>query len=353
MSTRIRGRHVCALTWIAAAPLALAAAPDAGDLRTLLEKHAGLDPKSCGRLEAGQTVSMLLNTQNPSEVACLGAVIIAVPREYFLSRFRDITEFMKSPQVLEVGRLGDPPSVSDLAKLTLTSTDIVALTRCRPGNCNLKLSKQMMEEIARGIRGSNAASGPVDSVFRAVLIDYVTRYLSEGDAALACYADSVPPICLAKETGALLEEFSLMRDYAPALYEYLAAPRQGPVQGMEDLLYWSEKKIGPLKPVVSVTQVTIHSEQREGTAWSFIASKQIYASHYLRGSLGLTILVDAGRDKVLMLYVNRSRADGLTGFLGAITRAIVRHKLRAGMQQDAARVRNSLEKSYRRSGGSR
>lgn len=335
------------LAAIGAVPFALASTPDLSGLRPLLENHAYLDPRSVERLQAGQVVAQLLRNRTDSEIAILGAAVIAVPREYFLSQFRDIRHFKQSPEVLHVGTLGMPPTVSDLSNLTLNRADIEALRKCQPGNCGLKLSAPMMKQIATGVDGSNTSSQQIDSVFRATLIDYVRRYCAGGNQALACYADKGPQVCVAKVLSELLGEFSLLQEYAPVLSKYLAGSPEVPREGVESFLYWSEEKLGPLKPIVSVTQVTMYSKKQGGVPWSFIASKQIYASHYFRASLGLTVLVDVGQNSVLMLYLNRSRVDGLDGWLGALKRAFVQHKLLVGMREHLTGLRAKLERSYR------
>jgi hypothetical protein len=318
----------------------------------MLEKHALLDRKSVERLQDGQVVAKLLDSRTDSELAILGAVVIDVPRTYFLSQFRDINNFMKGSEILQVEKLGMPPTVVDLQNLTLDAADIGALKRCQPGDCAVKLSAAMMAQIAAGIDGSST-NARVNAAFRVSLVDYLKRYLAGGNQALACYADKGPPICVAKVLSELLGETSLLQEYAPVLAQHLAGSQQPQEPGLESFLYWSVDKLGPLKPILSVTQVTIYSKEQEGSRRSFIASKQIYASHYFQASLGLTVLLDVGQNSVLMLYVNRSRVEGLDGWLGAVKRAIVRHNLRSGMLKEAAGIRMRLERSYQQSGRKR
>jgi hypothetical protein len=313
----------------------------------MLEKHAGLDRKSVERLQAGQVVSRLLRSHAQAEVAVLGAAVIAVPGAYFMSQFRDIRNFERGPDVLHVGKLGMPPAVSDISKLTLIPADIEALKKCKPDSCALKLSLPMIEQISHGMNGRNPSYAGIDSLFRAALIDYVGRYAAGGKQALICYADKTPRICVAKVSSELLSEFTLLQDYAPEFAEYLAASGQNAATNIDGFLYWSEEKFGPLKPVSTATHVATYSNEREGVRWNFIASQQIYASHYFRASLGLTVLVDLGGDRILMLYLNRSRVDGLNGWLGGMKRALVGHKLKNGMQQHVAELRKKLELSYR------
>jgi hypothetical protein len=316
-----------ALAVVIGDPFAFGSAADLSDLRTVLEKYAHLDAKSLEKLQARQVVAENLDPKTDSEVAILGAVVVNVPRTYFLSRFRDTDNFMKSPEVERVG------TVSDLTKLALPRADAEALRKCRPGNCELKLSAAMMQQIAGQIDGSRTDDSE-NVAFRDALINYVKGYVAGGHPALTCYDDKTPRTCVAKVLDELTGEFPLLQEYAPSL---------GNADGF---LYWAEEKLGPLKPVVSITQVAIETKEEPGGRWSFIASKQIYADHYFRGSLALTVLMDVGHNSVLMLYINRSRVDGLSGWLGSLKRVIVEHKLRSGMYDHLAGVRSSLERSY-------
>ena len=324
----------------------IAGAQNIAGLRTMLEQ-AGLDGRAIQKLQAGQVVAMNLKARSHSELAVVGAAVIPVPREYFLGRFRDIARFEKGPQVLEVGVLSSPPTVADLTRLSLSSTDIAALRVCRPGDCKVKLSQAMMRQIETGMQGTAESAEGVDALYRAALIDYIRRFLADGNQALACYVDQRRRVCIARELRALLPEFSVLREYAPDLYDQLNGSVPAPPPGPNDFLYWSEEKVGPLKPMVSVTQVIIESNGRAGARESFIASKQIYASHYFRASLGVTVLADAGPNSVLMLYLNRSRFDGVGGGLGGLKRALLRHRLRSGMQQNLTRIRSRLEASWK------
>lgn len=347
MKVRRAIRCRCALLCVAFMPFVHTSAADLSMVRTVLKKQAHLDSQAVKKLQDGQIVTRLLDTREDSEIAILGGVVIAVPSEYFLNQFRDISNFLKSPAVLEAGQFSVAPSLSKLSKVILSRADIEAVKQCRLGNCNLKLSAAMIQQIARGMDLSSGGSGSVDLAFRTALVDYIRTYLADGNRALICYVDNKPPICMADVLNELLNQSSLLRECAPALSEWLAGSRQMSADNPERFLYWSKEKLGPLKPIVGVTQAIIYSNEKDGVRWNFIASKQIYASHYFQASLGLTVLVDIGQHSVLMLYIHRSRVDGLDGWLGAVKRAIVRHKVRSGMAEYLAGLRGKLERSYR------
>jgi len=90
-----------------------------------------------------------------------------------------------------------------------------------------------------------------------------------------------------------------------------------------------------LKPVVSLTHVLILKTTVGGTPWAFIASKQIYASHYLNRSLGLTVLSEDSADQAntatSVAYFNRSMTDGLRSWFASFERSIIDRRVRTGM----------------------
>jgi len=97
--------------------------------------------------------------------------------------------------------------------------------------------------------------------------------------------------------------------------------------------------------VASVTHVSIYVQPGR----TVIASKQIYASHYFDASLGLTAALDdsasAPGSSMYLVYINRSRIDLLSGFLGGLRRAILRGRLREGMRKNLVKVVRKLESS--------
>jgi len=97
---------------------------------------------------------------------------------------------------------------------------------------------------------------------------------------------------------------------------------------------------------VSVTHAVIY-RPRPGTA--VIASRQLYATHYFIGSLGLAEFEEsdpAGAGAYVM-YLNRTRVDLLGGFFGPLIRRIVRRRVQEGMERNLRLVKERLESGYR------
>jgi len=126
-------------------------------------------------------------------------------------------------------------------------------------------------------------------------------------------------------TGVLQRSDFLVRQF-PQLVEYLRhPPAQSP--GMESFIYWS-KEMFARKPVISATQVTIVRPNRDGMPEVVVASKQIFATHYMDASLGITALVKAGESRRYLAYLNRTDIDVLGGFFGGLVRTILQRRVK-------------------------
>jgi hypothetical protein len=116
------------------------------------------------------------------------------------------------------------------------------------------------------------------------------------------------------------------------------------VRGIEDIFYWSKEDVGP-KVIISVTHMAIVRVSDGPVAYA-AASKQLYGSHYFDSSLGLTLLLeDEQPSSTVLVYLNRSRVDVLSGFLGGLKRAIVRSRARSAMADTLTRIKVRLPKA--------
>jgi hypothetical protein len=157
----------------------------------------------------------------------------------------------------------------------------------------------------------------------------VNGYLAGGNAQLAVYRDGGRPTFVAHEFASMIERLPALTEYLPAVRRALLDYPAGQVPGSESFLYWLEAKFG-LKPTVRINHVTI-VPQPDGIV---VASKMLYASHYFWSALELRVLVpDPARGEGFwFVSVNRSRSDGLSGFVGGLIRGKVRGEAEKGMQ---------------------
>jgi hypothetical protein len=185
------------------------------------------------------------------------------------------------------------------------------------------------------------------ALFRRELFGYVKSYMRQGNPALAEYRDKSSPVSLADEFRSLLDaSFASSRDLnAMAEFRgYLERYPETPPPNLERFLYWDKLHLA-FRPVIAISDVVIDHRPEQ----ILIGSKQIYASHYLEGSLGLIAALDgmdaSRRPGMYLVYVNRSHIDALDGAFAAIRRAIVQRRLREAFRRDLTYVAASLESS--------
>jgi len=291
-------------------------------------------------------------TKVKREVAAAAVVRMRVPIEFFLREYRDIAEFKKGPAVLEIGKFGDPPHPDDQGSLTWDSRDVQDLLRCKPGDCGVKMSTEMMRRTREQLQ-QDFGKGRNDSaerLLRSLLAEYAADYLAHGDTALISYDDQDPPVRSGDEFREVLQASPYLIECSPSLYNYFANFPHVSAPGVEAFLYWSKEKFG-LKPVISITHAAVYTHTRNSANWGFIVSKQIYATHYFEASLGLTFLApgnwEASGPESLVIYINRSRSDGLRGWLSGLKRSMVTRRVRSGMRKNLETVRQRLEAKYR------
>ena len=318
------------------------------DLDMFLRNRLAFTPLEMSELERGQTVVKLPPTIEQREVAAFAIMRMRVSPEYYVNKFQDIVNFKKSENVLQIGKFSNPPKLEDLSNLSLEPADIEAIRQCHVNKCDLKMPAHFIERFMADLDWTAPNYRErANSLMRERLLEYVKGYLQGGNAQLAEYRDKSYPLRLNDEFRSLLQPAPYTYGYTPEFQNYLETfPRSRP-KDSQDFIYWSKEKFG-LKPVISITHVLIYKRTGPGGTDVLIGSKGIYASHYFEASLGLTELVH-GPDPShsYLIYLNRSRADGLRGPLGGMKRALISTSLRDGTRKNMDMVRQRLEAEYR------
>lgn len=300
-------------------------------------------------LDVGEAVVKSLDTPVRRELAHFGVVHIDAPPDRFVDRFRDIERFERGPGVPQIGRFGTLPRPADLAALTLPAKDIAALSMCRPGDCDVKLSTAAMTAFQNQVNWSspNAALQAHD-VARAFILELVRAYQAHGNAALGQHDDRGEPLLVAEEFRALLASGTLLPLPLPGLMAYLEEyPRSQP-SGAEEFFYWSTVDFG-LKPTVRVNHVIIYPlTGRPSGVSHVIAIKQLYASHYFRTTLEIRYLVDdprrANRPGFYLLSITRSRIDGTSGLTGSVLRSVINRRSRTAVRGYLEHLKRQVER---------
>jgi len=180
----------------------------------------------------------------------------------------------------------------------------------------------------------------VERSIRRLALEYVTAYLKGGNSRLAIYRDTARPTFVAQEFAAMLDRMPSLTTYLPDLKKYLLEYPRVTLPKSESFLYWQAAKFG-LKPTIRINHLTIADQQTHVA----VVSKMLYASHYFWTGIELRILVpDPARGEGFWFAnVNRSRADGLDGFVGSVIRAKARGEAEEGMQAALKITKSRME----------
>jgi hypothetical protein len=323
----------------------LAARPDGSDLqpqlRAVLVRDLKFSPDDLEDLERGKVVKHALPATAAAEVAAVGGVRIRASKDRFADAYRDIVRFKKNPSVLQIGRFGNPPQLSDLDGLSITSDDF-DLRGCRVGECDIRLPADVIRRIASESDWQRpGADARAAQLFKHVLLDNVRSYTSGGPGRITEYDDDKAPIKPVEDFLGLLKSSPYFDSVLPGLSAHLASYPSGRIPGAEDFLYWSKEKFG-IAPFISVTHVTlVTTNPREYVA----STRDVYSSRYFDASVALVVASDSVRDpsSFYLFYANRSRASALRGSFARIRRSVVERRARNSLEENLRAVKNRLE----------
>jgi hypothetical protein len=321
--------------------IATAAQPD--ETLAFLRTHFRFSAGDLRDLAQGRASVRALDATDGREIAIAGAVRVPISPAEYVRQLRDIVAFKRHEAVQQIGTFSTPPRSSDMAGLTLDDDHLGDLRKCQADDCDVQLSRAAIERLRAEVDWSAAAAATeANRVFREILVDQVARYQQSGDSTLMTYENHRDPLDVADEFRALVDAPPALLRRFPGLQHHVATFPRGQAPGAEDILYWSKEDVGP-KVIISVTHMVIAPVNDGGPVVFAAASKQLYGSHYFDSSLGLTLLLrDDDPDATVLLYVNRSRIDLLSGFLGGLKRAIVRSRGRSAMEDTLTRIRTRL-----------
>jgi hypothetical protein len=227
--------------------------------------------------------------------------------------------------------------------LTVDAEDVESLRQCRVGDCDMQLSAEDVRRFNTEIDWKSPTAGPsAIALYKAVLFAHLTAYRTGGLTGLVRYNDREVPMSLAEETTSLLDARPSLLDQAPIFQRHLREYPAGRPGDVQDFFYWSKEVFG-FKPVIGLNHVSV---QTQGAGGVLIVTTQIYASHYMDGSVAINALIpDAGTSAsgFYWLYMNRSRIGRLGGLLGTLSRPIVQHKARAGLTKSLLQTKQRVE----------
>ncbi len=329
----------------AAAPLPGQQTP--ATLVRFLRQSIGLDPAQLAALERGTAVVKALETKNPRDVAVFGIITADVPRQVYVGHLQDFPNSLRTPTRTRFGIFSDPATAADVQALAVDQDDVSEVQDCHPDDCKIKLPATEMKRLREEIDWSAAdPHAQVNAYARQRLLEYVTDYRARGDTAMVVY-DNRGNVRASGAFAALLGESPYVYEYVPSFHEYLATYPRSKLDGLSEVLFWSEDRLPRLKPILSVTHLVVYAPP-ELPGVTLVAGKQIYADHYFEAGLDLTTIVDrvtaTARPGIYLILLRRSRFDDLPTGLFNIRGKVI-GKLRDQMRADLDREKVAAEQA--------
>jgi len=312
-------------------------------VRAVLTRLLRFTASELSDLQRGRIVKHALDAKAPGEFGVAGGVRIGASKAAFLAAARDIVRFKSGPGVLQIGRFASPPSIEDLAALSVDREDFDPAT-CRVASCDVRLPADAIARLpheidvrAPDVRAQAAAW------FKQTLLADVAAYVSGGGGRFAQYDDGDRPIAPLDDFAEVLRATPAIDALVPGLADHLARFPSARLPDAEDFLYWSKEAFGQA-PFISVTHVTIVCAAPRTCV---MTTKDVYSSRYIDASLALTIVTDADASgaAVDVVYANRSRVNALKGLLSGLRKAIVERRARTTMEQSLNALKTRLERA--------
>jgi hypothetical protein len=310
-------------------------------LENYLTKDVSLTAAERRRLRAGGPVTKLLDVDESKEVSVFGAIWISAPMHRYVEAVRDIESFERGPSFSVTKRISPRPIIQDFAQLRLPEQDVQSLRACRVGDCDVKLDEKAIQRFRTEVDWNGpGARDAADTLMRQIALEYVTGYLEGGNSRLAVYRDHSRPTFAEKEFREMIDQMPELTEGMPDVRRHLLSYPQTTLPDSTSFLYWQIARFG-LKPTFRISHVTI----RERPTDTVVASKMLHASHYFWTAIELrTLLPDPSRGPGFwFVTVNRSRSDGLSGFVGRFVRGRVRSRVRDGVLSVLQTTKQKLE----------
>jgi hypothetical protein len=296
-------------------------------------------------LRAGRTLVRMLDEPERSHVAVFVAARIDVTPARFAERLGDSATLWRGEAVPATGTFSTPARPEDVADLTLPRKDVDALRDCHPGDCLVKLAAPEIERLRRAIaRGGASWREEVQTEFRRIVLDRIAAYRGGGLGALPSFHDHAEPVEPAAVFSRLLAAADALSAYEPHIAQYFARYPSAPLpSGGFDYIYWVSTGETP-RPTVQALHLLVRKHDDGGPVEVVAASRQVFATHYINGSLAMTALLRDPADPSVryMAYLNRSAVDGLGGFLSGLRRFFIERRIRGAARSAFERLKQRI-----------
>ncbi len=302
---------ICVLIFL---PVDAFAAEDVRDrLHYLLKNDMAFSKKEFSSFQAGKTVTKVLETDTKHEIGIFSIARINVSKDFFFRNYREKGMNMETASAGSWGIISTPPQLEDLKEITLPREDIEDLKNCEPGDSKVKAPIEALKKIEQLDAKAPDFEAKANLLIQQDTVDYLSKYLKDGNKTLVEYSDKKKPVQLAGQFQGLLKASPYLERYVPELYAYLNNFPSGRLDHAEDVFMWLKEDFdkGKMRPILSINHLVLYRPQgSEGDP--IVALKQLYAAHYFEASLSLTVLfedLDGSGQSIYLINITRARLD--------------------------------------------
>ncbi len=312
------------------------------DVEQYLLQVAMFSTAEVAALENGTVIARVMPGGSDTEVVTVAAVKIRSTRQQTVSYYGQMVTYVDGQVTRGFGRFSTPPALADVRELVLDPDDIAQIKSCKPRDCDIRIGGAGLNTLRASIDwNAPDAAAQVTARARQSIVDYVSGYVKNGDAALVTYNDRAEPVSAREQWRGIMASSPYLQQYSPALKEYLEQYPRKTLPGARDVLYWVTEDYTGLAPVTSVVHAVIYEDPARPDR-TLVAQKQLYASHYYDGSFAVATVIDAP-DGTYLIYANRSRGDLLKGGFGGLKRKIARDQAKKSAEQTLGTIKSVLE----------
>ncbi len=185
----------------------------------------------------------------------------------------------------------------------------------------------------------------VQREFRHIILTRLQRFVDRGFTGLAAHDE--PPVDPATTFLGLFNRSPWLTRSWPRVAAYVRDYPRADLAGAEMLLYWMKTTFTP-RPNVQAVQVVIipKPDGEAGNVEVLVISRQVFATHYVDGSLSVSALLSDPADpsRHYLSYANRTSVDALGGWLTSLKRFFIERRVRSAARSLFATQRQRLQR---------
>lgn len=288
-------------TWAAGTP-----DPDA------LLAELGVSASDVASVHAGNIVTVSPKPSTPREIAAGFAFLVPTAPGELQKEIKSGLLASIDPNTISRGEIdGGPDDLSGLKLQPERESRAKAYAGAEAGDA-LNLSTAEISAL-RGLEGPDA----VEKALRGALFARYQAYRSKGLAGIAPYdrgdGETRSP---AEDLRAATNAARGLQKHAPAFYAFLEDYPSGPPAGLEEMYLWSQFQAHDVPTIALVHAMFVP----EGEGW-VVSQRQFYVSSGFNCEEAFAAFLPSGNG-TMVLYVNRTSTDQVTGFGGSAKRSI-------------------------------